>query len=334
MAKARTRKDAAAGVAAGIQPVEPGSHSPVYGVFGDDFLSRDRFVGALREAFAATDPSGLNQEKFDAQETPAETVLASAQSLPMFTAWRYVEVRNADLLNAAQLEPYLAYMERPNPTTCLVLVGETVDRKKKFFKKLEEAGFLHEFMRGNRSQVTARIRAELQLAGLRFDEDVPSLLAELLGNQDMGLTLDKIRLYKAGREDAKLTVQEVLQVVGDGSESAVFNFIDDIFAGDVQRVFEQLPRLREDRSQSPIAIISLIGRQLRSLVYLKSGVNPPGIPPFLLGKLGSLARSMKWSRLYGMYGDLVDADRRCKSSRADPWLVFEAMLLSWFVRRN
>lgn len=331
---ARTRNSPSAGKSAKSQPVEPGKHSPVYGVFGDDFLSRDRFVSALREAFAATDPSGFNQERFDAQETPADAVLACAQSLPMFTAWRYVEVRNADLLNASQLEPYVAYLEHPNPTTCLVFVGESIDKKKKFFKKLDELGFLHEFARGNRTQALARIRDELQQFGLRFEEEVPPLLTELLGSQDMGLTLEKIRLYKTGRENVPLTAQEVLQLVGDGSESAIFSFIDDIFAGDAQRVFEQLPRLKEDRSQSPIAVIALLGRQLRSLVYLKSGVNPPGIPPFLLGKLGSLARSMKWKRLYDMYGDLVEADRRCKSSRADPWLVFEAMLLSWFTRAS
>ena len=329
MAKNRS---STASKAAKVQPVNPGSHSPVYGVFGDDFLARDRFVSSLRDSFASVDVSGFNQERFDAQDTPADIVIASAQSLPMLTSWRYVEVRNVDLLNASQLEPYVAYIKKPNPTTCLVLVGENVDKKKKFFKTLENAGFLHEFPRGNRTQMMARIREEFLHFGLRFDEDVLSLLVELLGNQDMGLTLEKIRLYKTGKENTRLTVEEVLQIVGDGSESAVFRFIDDIFASEVQRVFEQLPRLKEDRAQSPIAVISLLGRQLRFLVYLKSGVNPPGVPPFMIGKLGSIARSMKWKRLYEMYGDLVEADRRCKSSRADPWLVFEAMLLTWFLK--
>jgi DNA polymerase III delta subunit len=132
---------------------------------------------------------------------------------------------------------------------------------------------------------------------------------------------------------SRLTIEEVLSAVGDGAEGAVFTFIDDVFSRDVQRAFEQLMRLKEDRQQSPIAIIGLLARQLRALVYLKSNETPPGIPPFLLGKLGGLARGFTWKQLFEWHSALRDADRRCKSSRAEPWLVFEALLLSFFVAK-
>jgi DNA polymerase-3 subunit delta len=313
------------------QPVTLENYSPVYGLFGDDPLARDRFLGRLRALFAGADPSGLNHEKFDAQESPADVVLAAAQSLPMFSSARFVEVRNTDALNAALLEPYLAYLDNPNPTTCLVFLGEGVDKKKKFFKLLEERGYLHLFARGNRAQMMSQIRGELESAGLRFDPEVPSLLVDLLGTQDLSLALEKLKLLKAADMKSILTIEEVFTAVGDGGEGAVFVFIDDVFSRDVQRAFEQLMRLKEDRQQSPIAIIGLMARQLRALVFLKSNVTPPGIPPFLLGKLGGLARNFSWKQLFEWHSALRDADRRCKSSRAEPWLVFEAMLLSLFV---
>ncbi len=316
------------------QPITLENYSPVYGLFGDDPLARDQFLQKLRQLFTASDPSGLNHEKFDAQESAADVVLSAAQSLPMFSTARFVEVRNADALNAALLEPYLAYLADPNPTTCLVFMGESVDKKKKFFKLLEERGYLHLFMRGNRTQMMAQIRHELELAGLRFDGDVPGLLVDLLGTQDLSLALEKLKLLKAADLKSKLTVEEVFTTVGDGAEGAVFVFIDDVFSRNVQGAFEQLMRLKEDRQQSPIAIIGLMARQLRALVYLKSNETPPGIPPFLLGKLGPLARAFTWRQLYEWHGALRDADRRCKSSRAEPWLVFEAMLLSFFVTKQ
>ena len=311
------------------QPVTLETYSPVYGLFGDDQLGRERFLGRLREVFTQADPTGLNHEKFDAQDTPADTVLASAQSLPMFSAVRLVEVRNADALNAALLEPYLSYLDNPNPTTCLVFTGEGIDKKKKFFKLLDERGFLHQFARGNRPQMMTRVRQELDRAGLRYDAEVPGALVDLLGSQDLSLALDKLTLFKSD-STTRLTVEEVLLAVGDGTEGAVFAFIDDVFSCHVQESFEQLMRLKEDRQQSPIAIISLLDRQLRAVVFLKSGENPPGIPPFLLGKLGPLARSFPWKRLFDWHCRLLEADRRCKSSRADPWMVFEAMLLGFF----
>ena len=316
------------------QPVTLENYSPVLGLFGDDPLARDQYLQKLRQLFTGADPSGLNHEKFDAQESPADVVLSAAQSLPMFAAARFVEVRNTDALTAALLEPYLAYLADPNPTTCLVFLGESVDKKKKFFKLLEERGYLHLFMRGNRAQMMAQIRKELELAGLHFDPDVPGLLVDLLGTQDLSLALDKLKLLKAADLKSKLTIEEVFTAVGDGAEGAVFTFIDDVFSRDVQRAFEQLMRLKEDRQQSPIAIIGLLARQLRALVYLKSNVTPPGIPPFLLGKLGPLARNFSWNQLLEWHSSLRDADRRCKSSRAEPWLVFEAMLLSFFLGKK
>ncbi|MBU1068428.1 DNA polymerase III subunit delta [Myxococcota bacterium] len=315
------------------QPITMENYSPVYGLFGDDPLARDRFLGKLRELFTGSDPSGLNHEKFDAQESPADVVLSAAQSLPMFSTARFVEVRNTDALNAALLEPYLAYLADPNPTTCLVFMGESVDKKKKFFKLLEERGYLHLFARGNRTQMMATIRVELETAGLKFDPDVPALLVDLLGTQDLSLALEKLKLLKAADLKSRLTIDEVFSAVGDGGEGAVFTFIDDVFSRDVQRAFEQLMRLKEDRQQSPIAIIGLLARQLRALVFLKSNETPPGIPPFLLGKLGGLARGFTWKQLFEWHSALRDADRRCKSSRAEPWLVFEALLLSFFVTK-
>jgi len=316
------------------QPITLENYSPVYGLFGDDALARDRVLARLREVLAGADPSGLNHEKFDAQETAADAILASAQSLPMFAPARLVEVRNADMLNAGQLEPYLPYLADPNPSTCLVFVGEGTDKKKKFFKLLEERGYLHTFSRGNRTQTMALIRAELEQAGLRFEADVPAMLVDLLGTQDLSMALEKVKLLKASDQKSRLTVEEVLMTVGDGAEGAVFTFIDDVFSRNAQGAFEQVMRLKEDRAQSPIAIIGLLARQLRALVFLKSNLTPPGIPPFLLGKLGAVARSFNWKQLFDWHTALLDADRRCKSSRADPWLVFEAMLLSFLVPRK
>jgi len=313
------------------QPITMENYSPVYGLFGDDPLARDRLLQRLRDLFAGADPSGLNHEKFDAQEAAADVVLSAAQSLPMFAPARLVEVRNADQANAAQLEPYLSYLANPNPTTCLVFYGEGVDKKKKFFKLLEEKKWLHTFMRGNRTQMMAQIRAELEQAGLRFEADVPSLLVDLLGTQDLSLALDKLKLLKAADLKSKLTIEEVLVAVGDGAEGAVFTFVDHVFSRNVQGAFEQVMRLKEDRAQSPIGIIAMMARQIRTLVYLKSNETPPGVPPFLLGKFGPLARAFTWKQLFEWHCALLDADRRCKSSRADPWLVFEALLLSYFV---
>ncbi len=312
------------------EPITMDNYSPLYGLFGDDSLERDRFLQKLREVFAAVDVTGMNHEKFDARETPGDVILACARSLPMFSGARLVEVRHVDALTAAQLEPYLGYLEHPNESTCLVFVGEGVDKKKKFFKILEQKANMQWFQRGNRTQMMAAVRTELERSGLRFDPEVPSLLVDLLGAQDLKLSLDKLILLKAGDMRSKLTAEQVLLAVGDDAESAVFSFIDAVFARNIQGCFEQLKRLKEDRQQSPIAVIGLMGRQLRSLVYLKSKVPVPGVPPFLIAKLEPVARTLSFRQLFDWHSALLDADRRCKSSRAEPWMVFEAMLFALF----
>ncbi len=310
------------------KPITLENYSPVYGVYGKELFMRDRALANIRTPFLAEGMGDLNHERFDAREDTLPTILNAANSLPMFAKARLIEVRNVEALGTDDLKPLLEYLEHPNETTCLVLIGEQVDRKKKLFKVLEKKGALHLFNPGNKNATMAVIRREFDKNGYRCAQDVPSLIVEFLGDQDLGIALDKLFLFVPNT--TTITGEHVLAIVGSEGTAALFGFIDLFFEQQLEESMLQIKRLF-DAGESAIAIISMLARQLRFIIYSKAtdGQADPSAPPFLKQKIGALARRYTYNHLYSCHTLLYTADIKLKSSRVEPRLILENMLYSW-----
>ncbi|MBU1239911.1 DNA polymerase III subunit delta [Myxococcota bacterium] len=310
------------------KPITIENYSPIYGLFGKELFMRDRALKNIRSPFLQSEMGDLNHERFDAKEDSVATIVNAANSLPMFAKGRLIEVRNAELLNADELAPLLSYLASPNETTCLVLLGDQVDKKKKLFKVLEKLNALHVFNPGNKSATMAIIRRECDANGYTCESDVPSVIVEFLGDQDLGIALGKLFLYLP--EGTKVTTKHVLSIVGSEGTAALFGFIDLFFDQSLEQALQQIKRLF-DAGESAIALVSMLARQLRFIVYAKAseGKPDPSVPPFLRQKIGSLARRYSYGQLYDCHSLLYASDIKLKSSRLDPRLVMENMLYSW-----
>jgi len=92
----------------------------VYLFTGDDRAKMDRAL--MRLASRARSEGGMDPDRFDADETPLDEVLAACQALS-FGGLRVVIVDNADRWKAADGERVAAYLGDANPMTVLALVA-------------------------------------------------------------------------------------------------------------------------------------------------------------------------------------------------------------------
>src|SRR4051812_26559405 len=108
---------------------EPG---PLYWIHGRERFLVDRAVARLKEKVLDPRTRDFTYDLLYAKEAGPGRILTASRTLPMMARRRLVIVRDADALDAKQLDQLASYVAEPSPETCLVLVAEKVDQRLKF----------------------------------------------------------------------------------------------------------------------------------------------------------------------------------------------------------
>ena len=83
---------------------------------------------------------GMNLHVFNGEEHSSLEIEQAAQTLPMFSRYRFVLVKAADSVDEEKMAPLVKYIENPSPTTCLVLRAQTLGPWKKVRSQIEKVG--------------------------------------------------------------------------------------------------------------------------------------------------------------------------------------------------
>ena len=127
-----------------IADIEAARLSPVYYLCGERYPV-DRVSAALRRAvLGGKNASAFN---FDAlgPDAGAREILSAVRTVPMLGRARLVQVRDAHLLSAEELNKLLPYLEDPAPFSHLLFTAEKADLRLKFFSRLKKLGVVQRF---------------------------------------------------------------------------------------------------------------------------------------------------------------------------------------------
>ncbi len=318
-----------------IAAIDRGKVDPVYCLHGAERFLVDRCVHALRAAVVGASGAGLNFDTFELKETGLRPALAAAQTLPMFAKRRLVLGRGIDTLKADELEPLPAYVASPNPSTCLVLIGDKVDGRLRAFLALRKAGYLHEFPRLRDREVPAWIQREAAARKIPLDGDGAQALAEAAG-ADLGRlaqALEQVAIYVGPSE--KIRRSHVEELIAETRERGVFELTKAIGDGDPVRALTLLANMLRNR-EPPLRIQYMLARQLRQIWRAKelqaAGAgrqeiaSAVGIAPFFIDDVLTPARRMSETALHRSFQRLYQADKSLKSSRIEPELQISRLV--------
>src|SRR3954454_14788109 len=170
-----------------VAAIERGELDPIYCLHGAERYLLDRCLAAIRQAVLGSAGGGasFNHDVFDLKETPMGRVVSTARTMPMMARRRLVIGKGVDDVKAPDLEPLLPYVQDPNPSTCLVLVGEKIDTRFKVFATLRKAGFLHDFPALRDRELTAWLPREARARKVSLNAYAAGALAEIAG-PDLG----------------------------------------------------------------------------------------------------------------------------------------------------
>ncbi len=319
-----------------LASLRKGELSPLYWIFGKERFLVERALGLLKERLLEPATRDFNYDLYHAKEAVPQAILAAARTLPMMARRRLVVVRDADSLDARQLESFAPYLATPVPETCLVLLSDKLDQRTKFSAAFKRAGVLIKLDPLPDRQLPGFVRSEGAARGLRFGAGAAESIAEEVG-ADLGQIVDaleRLDLYVGERKEIRC--EDIEAVVATTRQRSVFELADAIGAGDAARALSTLGSLLGG-GEAPLKLLAMIGRTVRQLIVVRELTEQRvgraalaerlALPPFVVEKLEAQARRFDRERLRVMHGAIYQADRTLKSSRLEGQRVMELLVL-------
>jgi DNA polymerase III subunit delta len=294
---------------------------PVYVLSSAEPLLVDRAVAALKDATVTEALRAFNLDAIDGKGATANRILAAARTVPMMAPRRLVLVREIQAMVAAELNGLLEYLEDPCPSTVLCATASKVDRRLKFFAAAGKKQWLHELSAPR--DLAGWVASEAARRKVAIRPDAVRRLVDAVGADlaRLALALDQLALYAGSRPVA---VDDVDDLVADTRERSVFELTDAIGAADRPRALGAVAALVDQR-QSPIGVVSMLGRHIRQLSLYRAGVKSGmgkqelarllAVPPFVVDKLGRQADRFPDAALDRAIAALSLADRALKGER-------------------
>jgi DNA polymerase-3 subunit delta len=317
--------------------VARGEIAPVYCLSGERYLV-DAAHAAIRAAVLgqAGAAAGFNHDSFDLKDSGLGSCLATARTLPMMAKRRLVVGKGIDQVKADQLEDLVEYVADPNPSTCLVLVGDKVDVRFKAFSAMRKAGFLHIYAPLRDQALAGWLRTEARARKIDLQPDAAQALADLAGPElgRLSQALDQLHLYTGGKA---IALDDVEELVAETRQRNVFELTKAIGAGDVPRSLALLANMLRNREPA-LRIQFMLARQMRQIWRAKelsaagAGRNEiasaVGMSPYFLDDVLVPAKRMSRAALARAFERLYQSDQALKSSKVDDDLIVSRLVQS------
>lgn len=273
---------------------------------------------SLREyvAKAQKELGDMGIEKIDAQETNADTILQTVQSLPFLVPKKLVVIQNAQS-NTELMNRIEEVIERTADAVDVLLVGPVFDKRKSSFGFLKKRTELKEYNELKPFELPDFVVSEARQLGAMISKGDAVYLVDRVGPHQMVL---KSELEKMAITASTITRDEIDMHTDRSPQSSIFDMLDAAFSGNTKRAIELY---REQRSMrvEPHYIIAMLTWQLHNValaVYAspqtESALVAAGQSPFAARKSLSLARTIPRASLKRFIADLTQVDADIKTS--------------------
>lgn len=292
-----------------------------YLAVGPDEMKRARAIDKLKSRLNQSFITfNLDEISVSAELTP-ESVLSSAQTLPMGDSRRIVVIDDAGKLPKSVSEALVEYLKNPNPTTTLMLSAKTLAKTTRLYKAVDVLGKLAVINCGamTRSELPKYIGDLGRKYGLQIPANVANELVSRVGDNttmlDSQIKSLAALLGRPGAIDVQFVETHVARVV----EVKPWDFLDSLSARNAQKALELYSQMDESGA---IGNLSLMTGRVRELICARSMVKrgtEREIAP-VLGKQDWQVRNYaRWARQFAdgelehILGLCADAERGLKS---------------------
>ncbi|NLE46986.1 MAG: DNA polymerase III subunit delta [Sandaracinaceae bacterium] len=310
---------------------------PVYVIAGEEALLKSRALERIRALTLDGSPEGFNEDTFEGRGLRASAILDAANTLPMMAERRFILVRDAEQLDAAEQSSLARYLESPAPSATLILLAEKLDGRSRLAKIAKTQGFLYEAKPLKGTSLVKFLEAEAKAKKTPLAPQVAAALLDAVG-EELGPLIDAIeRLSLYVGEGQTIGLDAVEECVTRARVETIWALVDSLSMRDAGGALTAADSLLRDRT-SPLALLSMIARQLRMIAKMRQSLSEgmsdqeaakrAGFPPFKAPAGRAAARRWNLRLFEHAFDEIAKTERLIKSSRVDPADRIMALLLS------
>jgi len=291
-------------------PGAAGKIHPVYFLYGpEDYLIEEEIQGLLNQTLSLKE-RGLNLHLFSGEEHSGKEIVQTAQTMPMFSRYRFVLVSEADHIKEEGMEELMRYIQRPSPTTCFVLCAQTLGLWKKHQAGIENIGKVMECTRLKGRNLVSWLKNRMAQRGKKLSEEAADYLVEVVGDHlhDLDNALEKAFLSVG--EERTIELSDVEGIASEVKISTVFDLMDAIGHQDLEKALGILEKAMESKTIS-----------FKKDEETSKKVDDP--VPLLLSMMAKQYRNI-W-RAKEMATQQQEAVEIAKALRTSPWNVKKLM---------
>lgn len=260
--------------------------SSLYSIKGSDESLVSTALANLVHQLLAGGDRGLMLEDFDGEEYALSTAVDAAQTSPFLTDRRIVVARGLGRFSADDVQPLVAYLANPLPTTDLVLTLAGGRVPKSLTDALSKAGavVIETDVSANKKERGFWFDEQIAAAGLRLDGDARSRFADHIGEDVSSVAGILETLAATYGTKAILKRADIAPFLGDAGSVAPWDLTDAIDRGDTAVALSMLHRMMGSGDRHSLQIMSLLHTQYQRLLKLDgSGVSSEQAAADLLG---------------------------------------------------
>jgi DNA polymerase-3 subunit delta len=305
-------------------------------LFGDESYLIEKGIEGLRKKLIPAHLQEFNRDVYSAGDISASRIVDAARTVPVLNPWRFILVKEADRFSPDDIRQLLAYIEKPSPSTCLVLWGDSSGPWKRFFPRIREVGAVTHVKSFFAGKLIGWIKRETQAHGKRMTREAAEYLKDMVGNRlrDLHNEIEKVVVYVGGKPVIELG--DVEEVISEVKTRTIFELTDAI---GMRKSVEALRILRKmvQAGEAHLRILGMITRQFRLIWKAKHLVSKGAtkeevgrrlnIHHFYLGSILEQSASFSEDNLREGFRRFLQTDLAMKTTTVSKELLLEKMIV-------
>ncbi|HTJ75375.1 MAG TPA: DNA polymerase III subunit delta [Acidimicrobiales bacterium] len=241
---------------------------PVYLVRGDQgVLVADAIKALVTELAGGGEPS-LAMEELSGDEYTVGALVDAAQTPPFFGDRRIVVARDVGRFSTHDVEPLVAYLRDPMPTTSLVLVAGGGQVARPLVEAVRKTGHVVDAgVPGGKGRSTW-LAARLKAAPVRLDGRAAAMVGDHLGEDVDRLGSLMEMLAAAYGPGSRIGPDELVPFLGGAGSVAPWELTDAIDRGDAAVALAVLRRLTGPGGRHPLVILATLHTHFARMLRL------------------------------------------------------------------
>ncbi len=324
----RTRKDLE-------QSLKKGQIEPVYYLYGSETFLCNQAVKEITDvALTGTLLREFNEASFNLLSDDVRDAIAAAEQLPMMSGRRVIRLEKFAKLREKDEEILLDYLNRPVDTSVVLFVGDDIDKRKKFGKKLL-AGAAYEFAPLKPNELPTWIKSHLKTLDTDIDQFAISKLVDLVASDLLTLRNELDKLAAAALPSRRITAELVDQLVRRSREHMNWDLTDSIVSHDRRKALRVLRNFLDDGVE-PVLLTGVIAGTFRRMALAKEMLvrgasqgeifSEVRVPSFKQRAYISMLNQIDSHRMSEMIQRIAETDLAIKTSKATPRMQMEMLV--------